>query len=276
MFSYWAEPADTLDLSMLLNDHLGAAVAAHPDKFIGLGTLPLQDPALAVAELKRCKSIGLAGVQIGSHINNWTLDAKELRPVFRAADEIGAAIFVHPWDMIGSSLMGKYFLPWLVGMPAETSLAVCSMLFGGLFEEHPSLRVCFAHGAGSFPGTIGRIQHGFDVRPDLCAADCATSPTVQLGRFWSDSLVHDPHTLAEVVRVLGSDKVCLGSDYPFPLGEYTAESRGTEYCAGRLIDSMADAPFSWDATRRSDLLGRNALEGWLGRTYEEYARMQRP
>jgi aminocarboxymuconate-semialdehyde decarboxylase len=277
MFSYWAQPEDTLDLSMMLNDHMADCVRAAPDKFIGLGTLPMQDPELAVLELKRCvNELGLAGVQIGSHINSWNLSDPALRPIFDAAEKLGAAVFVHPWDMIGSDLMKSYFLPWLVGMPAETSLAVCSMLFGGVIASRPDLRVCFAHGAGAFPGTIGRIQHGFDVRPDLCAKDCAVSPTDQLGTFWSDSLVHDPHTLAEAVRVLGADRVCLGSDYPFPLGEFTAESRGIDYCAGALIDSMAEAPFSWSDRQRADMLGRNALEGWLDRRYEDYARMQRP
>jgi aminocarboxymuconate-semialdehyde decarboxylase len=116
--------------------------------------------------------LGLAGVQIGSHVNEWTLSDPALFPVFKTAAELGAAIFVHPWDMMGSDLMKKYFLPWLVGMPAETSLAICSMLFGGIFERLPDLRVCFAHGGGAFPVSLGRVQHGFDVRPDLCASEC--------------------------------------------------------------------------------------------------------
>lgn len=276
MFSYWAKPDDALDFAMLLNDSVAGAVAAAPDAFLGLGTLPLQDAALAVDELKRCAAAGLAGVQIGSHVNNLTLDAAELRPLWGAAEALGMAVFVHPWDMIGASLMGKYFLPWLVGMPAETSLAVCSLLFGGVLERHPGLRVCFAHGAGAFPGTIGRVQHGFDVRPDLCAVDCARGPAAQCGTFWADTLVHDPHTLQECGRVLGYDRLCLGSDYPFPLGEFTAESRGTEYAAGRLVDAMAAEPFAWGEARRADVLGRNALEGWLARDYTAYARMQRP
>jgi aminocarboxymuconate-semialdehyde decarboxylase len=276
MFSYWAKPDDALDFAMLLNDNVAAAVAGSPDAFVGLGTLPLQDAALAVDELKRCAGAGLAGVQIGSHVNNLTLDAPELRPVWRAAEDAGMAVFVHPWDMIGGSLMGKYFLPWLVGMPAETSLAVCSLLFGGVLERHPSLRVCFAHGAGAFPGTIGRVQHGFDVRPDLCAVDCTRGPAEQCGSFWADTLVHDPHTLAEAARVLGPHRMCLGTDYPFPLGEFTPESRGTEYAAGRLVDGMAAEPFAWTAERRADVLGRNALEGWLARDYSAFARMRRP
>jgi aminocarboxymuconate-semialdehyde decarboxylase len=104
-------------------------------------------------------------------------------------------------------------------MPAETSLAICSMIFGGVFEKFPKLRVCFAHGGGSFPGTIGRIEHGFNVRPDLCAVDNNVNPKSYLGKFYVDSLVHDQETLMQIIKLFGEEKVILGSDYPFPLGE---------------------------------------------------------
>lgn len=160
--------------------------------------------------------LGLAGVQIGSHVNDWNLDAPELFPIFEEAAKLGAAIFVHPWDMMGKDKMNKYWLPWLVGMPAETSLAICSMIFGGVFERLPTLKVCFAHGGGSFPMTIGRIEHGFNCRPDLVAVDNKRNPREYLGKFWVDSLVHDEKVLQYVVDVMGEDRVCLGSDYPFP------------------------------------------------------------
>lgn len=124
--------------------------------------------------------------------------------------------------------------------------------------------MCFAHGGGSFPGTLGRIQHGWDVRPDLCARETTISPRDHCGRFWADSLVHDAAALESVVSVFGQDKVCLGSDYPFPLGEFTAESRGMDYCAGSLIDSMSD----WGEDLRSKVLGANAC-AWLGGKYDE-------
>jgi aminocarboxymuconate-semialdehyde decarboxylase len=127
--------------------------------------------------------------------------------------------------------MSKYWLPWLVGMPAETSLAICSLIFGGVLERLPRLRVCFAHGGGAFPGTIGRIEHGFRVRPDLCAVDNCKGPREYLGKFYVDSLVHDADAFRSLIRLMGAERVALGSDYPFPLGE--AEP-------GRLIESMAD------------------------------------
>lgn len=135
---------------------------------LGLGTLPMQAPELAIEELRRCvNDLGLAGVQIGSHVNDWNLDAPELFPIFQEAEKLGACVFVHPWEMMGREKMTKYWLPWLVGMPAETTLAICSMIFGGVLERLPKLKVCFAHGGGAFPFTIGRIEHGFNCRPDL-------------------------------------------------------------------------------------------------------------
>jgi aminocarboxymuconate-semialdehyde decarboxylase len=256
MFSYWTKPADGHDLARFLNDHIAAVVREHPKRFIGLGTLPMQSPDRAVGELRRCvKELGLAGVQIGSHVNDWNLDAPELFPIFQAAAELGAAIFVHPWDMLGESRMPKYWLPWLVGMPAETSLAIASMIFGGVFERLPDLRVCFAHGGGSFSAIVGRIDHGFEARPDLCAIDNAITPSNYLGRFYVDSLVHSPKILNLILETFGQDKVALGTDYPFPLGEANP---------GELIESMPEL----SKETRKRLLSDNAL-AWLGNGISE-------
>jgi aminocarboxymuconate-semialdehyde decarboxylase len=194
------------------------------------------------------RDLGLAGVQIGSHAGPRNLDAPELFPVLRRASELGAAVFVHPWDMMGQERMPKYWLPWLVGMPAEVSQAICSVIFGGVLERLPALRLCFAHGGGAFPGTFGRIQHGYDARPDLCGIDNPRPPRDYLGRFWVDSLVHDARALRFVLGTFGEEKVVLGSDYPFPLGEDRP---------GALIRSLEEAP-------ARKLLVDNAL-AWLGR-----------
>ena len=188
MFSYWAKPVDALDISKLLNDHIAGIIGQYPTRFLGLGTIPMQDADLAIKELERCiKDIGLIGVQLGSNVNGKNLDDEILFPVFEAASDMRAAIFIHPWDVMGKENMEKYWLPWLVGMPAETSRAICSMIFGGVFERLPNLRVAFAHGGGAFPSTIGRVQHGFDVRPDLCAIDNNIDPIGYLGKFWVDA-----------------------------------------------------------------------------------------
>src|SRR5947209_7428126 len=184
MFSYWARPEHGHDLARLLNDHLAGVVRDHPRRFVGLGTLPLQAPDLAVRELERCvRQLGLRGVQIGTHVNGQNLDHPALFPILQAAEQLGAAVFVHPWDMMARERMGKYWLAWLVGMPAETALAICSVIFGGVLERLPRLRLCFAHGGGSFAGTVGRIERGFDCRPDLFARENPRNPRRYLRIF---------------------------------------------------------------------------------------------
>jgi aminocarboxymuconate-semialdehyde decarboxylase len=191
--------------------------------------------------------LGLAGVQIGSHVNAWNLDQPELFPVFARAEELGAAVFVHPWDMLCPERMTRYWLPWLVGMPTETALAICSMIFGGVLERLPRLRVAFAHGGGSFPGTLGRIEHGFHVRPDLVAVDNDVHPREYVRRIYFDSLVHDAAALRFLLEQVGVERVALGTDYPFPLGEARP---------GELIESMPDL----GAAERERLLAGTALE----------------
>jgi aminocarboxymuconate-semialdehyde decarboxylase len=263
MFSYWAKPADGLDLSRRLNDHIAEIVRAYPTRFAGLGTIPLQNPELAARELERCiNELGLCGAQIGTHVdanpyrspNEYrNLDDPALDPVWSAAEELGAGLFVHPWDMLGKKRMPKFWLPWLVGMPAETSLAICSLIFGGVFERFPRLRVAFAHGGGAFPFTIGRIEHGFHVRPDLCATNNRTNPRGYLAHdgvpahFYVDSLVHDPDALHLLLKLFGAQRVALGSDYPFPLGEAQP---------GRLIESMEEL----SAPEKEQVLSLTALE----------------
>jgi len=253
MFSYWAAAKDALDLARILNDDLAATVRAHPDRFLGLGTVPLQDPERAIAELDRCVGdLGLRGVQIGTHVNHWNLDAPELFPFLARCAELGAAVFVHPWDMMGQAAMPRHWLPWLVGMPAESARAICSLAMGGVFDRLPSLRICFAHGGGAFPFTVGRIEHGFRERPDLCATATDRSPREWIPRMYFDSLVHDADALRLLLRVAGDERVALGSDYPFPLGEREP---------GRLIESMTDLT----AAQRERLLRGTALE-FLGCT----------
>ena len=162
--------------------------------------------------------LGLKGIQIGSHINDWNLNSSKLFPIYQAAEALGAAIFVHPWDMMGKDQMTKYWLPWLVGMPAESSRAICSMIFGGVFEAFPKLRVAFAHGGGSFPSTLGRIEHGFNVRPDLCAVDNPINPRHYLNRFYLDSLVHDPATLEFLIELFGVDRYSVRDRLPISFG----------------------------------------------------------
>lgn len=248
MFSYWANADDCLELSKFLNDHIAELVTKYPKNYIGLGTIPMQDADLAIEELERCKEIGLVGIQIGSNINDENLSEDQFYPIFEACESLGMAVMVHPWNMMGFKNMTKYWLPWLVGMPAETSRAMCSMIFSGIFERLPNLRVNFVHAGGSFLPTIGRIEHGFNCRPDLVAIDNPINPREYLSKFWVDCITHDPKMLDYVLDVQGSKKVTLGSDYPFPLGDLEI---------GKFIEEM---PLSKDVVE--DIFCNSTLE-WL-------------
>jgi len=254
MFSYWAPAAEAAYLAAALNDDIALLIRQHPERFVGLGTVPLQDVDLAIKELERCMSeLQLAGVEIGTHIGSLNLDTPALWPFFERAAELDAAVFMHPWDMLSPERMDRYWLSWLIGMPAEAALAVASLVLGGILERLPTLRVGVAHGGGAYPGLIGRIQHGYDVRPDLVAVGTSIKPWDQLHRVWVDSLVHDPQMLTRLTELFGRDRVFIGTDYPFPLGD----DRPLE-TVRRATDSSRDpSPLNISLTR-------GAAEAFLG------------
>ena len=248
MFSYWAKAQDCLDLSQYLNDHLAGIVEDYPEHYIALGTIPMQDTDLAIKELERLKALGFPGVQIGSNVNQLNLGEAQFYPIFEACAALDLAVFVHPWEMMGEADMKKYWLPWLVGMPAETARAAASLIFSGVLERLPKLRVCFAHAGGSLIPTIGRLEHGFNCRPDLVALDNPVTPRHYLGKFWVDSATHDPQLLRYILDVVGETKVCMGTDYPFPLGDLEI---------GTFIEKMG---FTENTLER--IMYKNTLE-WL-------------
>lgn len=255
MFCYWAKPMDCLSVSMFLNDHIAEVVEKYPKNYVGLATVPMQDAELAIKELERCQKIGMKGIQIGSNINDENLNEERFFPIFQACEKLGMAILVHPWNMMGMKQMQRYWLPWLVGMPAETSRAMCSMIFSGIFEKLPKLRVNFAHAGGSFMSTIGRIEHGFKCRPDLVAIDNPVNPRNYLGKFWVDSITHDPMMLEYVIKLQGTKRITLGSDYPFPLGDLEI---------GRFIEEMDISKES-----KEDIFCNSTLE-WLNLSRSQF------
>ena len=256
MFNYWTPPDHGYDISRFLNDHLSQVVALHPKRFVGLGTLPMQDVEFAIPELERCvKHLGLRGFEIGTHINGKNLDHPELFDIFKTAEKLGAAIFVHPWDMLAPQRMSDYWLPWLVGMPTEIAIAMASMIFGGVLERLPNLKIMFAHGGGSFPGLIGRLEHGFLARPDLVAHRNPHPPRNYLSRMYVDSLVHDAENLKYLLQLFGEKQIALGTDYPFPLGELKP---------GELITSLG-----LSAQTQQRLYSGTALE-WLSLTEGDF------
>ena len=256
LFSYWANDKDGAKLSHFLNDHIYNIIQESPKYFLGLGTIPMQNADLAIEEMDRCiNKLKFQGIQIGSNINGENLNEMKYDPIFKHAEEIGCSIFVHPWEMMGNNEIKKYWLPWLVGMPAETSRAICSLIFGGVLEKYTKLKIAFAHGGGAFPLTIGRIDHGFNVRPDLCAVDNSVLPSEYLGKFYVDSLVHDKATLQFLINKIGHENIALGSDYPFPLGEHIP---------GQLIQGLDIS----DKMKQRMLAG-TALE-WLGLNEQDF------
>ena len=190
----------------------------------------------------------MPGIEIGSHVENRNLDDPIFFPFYEACEQLDMALFVHPWDMMGQEKMPNYFLPWLVGMPAETSLSICSMIFGGVFDRFPKLRVMFAHGGGAFPFTVGRVSHGWHCRPDLCNVNSIQDPRNYIGKFWVDGITHDLPALKFLIETMGIDKIAYGTDYPFPLGDLEhgkfieesdlSEQQKNQLLSGTIIDFL--------------------------------------
>ena len=256
LFSYWAKDDEGLILSRFLNDHISEVVQSAPNRFIGLGTIPLQNTDFAIQEMDRCiNELKFPGIELGSNVNGENLSSEKFKHVFEHAEKLNCSIFIHPWEMMGQMEMKKYWLPWLVGMPAETSRAICSIIFGGVLEKYPDLKIAFAHGGGSFPFISGRIDHGYNMRPDICAIDNNKLPSSYLKHFYVDSLVHDEKSMLFLLDKMGPEQIALGSDYPFPLGELHP---------GKLIEEMDIS----DSVKQR-LLAGTALE-WLGLKESEY------
>ena len=250
MFSYFAKPKDGLEVARFLNDDIAELQVKYPKNYISLGTLPMQDIDLSIQELERCKNeLNLPGIQIGSNINDKNLSEKEFFKLFEAAERLEMSIMIHPWNMMGFNSMKKYWLPWLVGMPAETTRAATSLIFSGVMEKLPNLKFLFSHAGGSLLTTMGRIEHGFNCRPDLVAIDNNVNPRKYIGKFWIDSITHDEKLLRYLIDIQGSDRICLGTDYPFPLGDLEI---------GKYIEEM-----NLSKEDLENIMHKSALE-WLG------------
>lgn len=219
LFAYWAKPEHTLIVSQFLNDHIAEIFTNHPKNYIGLATLPMNNVDMAISELERCHKLGFKGIQIGSNVNQMNLSDSQFEPLWAKIQELDMSVMVHPWEMMGEADMKKYWLPWLVGMPAETARAMASLIFSGVMERYSKIRFLFAHAGGSFIPTLGRLEHGFNCRPDLVAIDNPNAPSTYLKKFWVDSATHDADLFEYILKKQGSSKIALGTDYPFPLGD---------------------------------------------------------
>jgi aminocarboxymuconate-semialdehyde decarboxylase len=245
LFSYHRPGAQALEAARIFNDAALELCAAAPRRLKSLCQVPLQDTELACRELSRAMADGHIGVQIGNHAGARELHDAGIITFLQHCAAEGAAVFVHPWDMMAQERMAKYQLPWLVAMPAETQLSILWLILSGAFERLPrSLKICFAHGGGSFPFLLGRVDNAWRNR-DIVREDCPRLPSSYVDRFCVDAAVFSADALSFLVRTMGEDRVMLGSDYPFPLGEQQV---------GSLIRSHPGLP----ASVREKLLHANA------------------
>lgn len=251
-FGYDRPPGQAAKVARIFNDLILDCTAGQ-DRLIPFCQVPLQDPDAACAELDRCLAAGHAGVEIGNHVGDRDLDDEGTVTFLQHCAQVGAPVFVHPWDMPEGPRLDRWMARWLTGMPAETHLSMLSLILGGALDRIPeSLRLCFAHGGGSFPLWLGRADNAWHRRGDLVRGKSEKPPSHYVNRCYVDSVVFSPAALRLLIEVLGEDQVVVGSDYPYPLGERPAGQ------VVRKADFLTDE-------QRGKILSVNALR-FLGRT----------
>ncbi len=214
---YWATPALGLALSQAFNDAASAAHRKHPRRFLGLAMVPMQEPELALKELERAAGLpGMRGLYLATNVNGRELDEQAFWDVYAKCEELGWPIFLHPVDTIGQDRTKRYYLKNLLGNPYDTGVAAASLIFGGVLDRFEKLEVNLPHAGGAFPGLIGRLDHGRKVRPEL--KHMKQPPSAYLRRFTYDTIGHDDRINMNLVRLVGADRVLLGSDYCFDMG----------------------------------------------------------
>jgi len=235
-FRYGEDATETRDVARRINEATAEIVRAHPERFAGLCTLPLQDPPLAVEEMgKALGDLGLAGVSVGTNIGGRLLSDPSLRPFFHEVEERGVPVLVHP-EFVPSARYADYYLINVIGMPVETGTTIANIILSGLLEEHPGLRLCFVHGGGIAPYLLGRWSHTWRVRDDI-SRDTTLPPEKQLGNLFWDSLTHSPEALGFLVRLMGAGNVVVGTDAPFDVADPTP------------LETLAAAPWLSEADR---------------------------
>jgi len=222
-YHYWTDELLAADIAQKANSTIAAHIAGAPDRLLGLGLVPLQHPEVAVAQLEQAMDRhGLRGIMISTHApsrgEGRALDLSDpsLEPLWSRCEELGAVVFVHPFGCTLDERLDRFYLGNVVGNPTETTVALSHLIFGGVLDRHPGLRVVAAHGGGYLPSYAGRSDHGWRVRPETHS--CVDEPSSYLRRLWFDSLVHSPVVLRHLVETVGADRIMLGSDYPYDMG----------------------------------------------------------
>jgi aminocarboxymuconate-semialdehyde decarboxylase len=225
-FFYDQEPALGVACAVIQNDEIAAVARRHPGRFVALATLPLQDPARAAEELVRAiRSLGLRGAQIGTQVDGRNLDDPALEPVWTAANTLKAFMLIHPHgEILPGDRLKSYYMRNFVGLPFETTMAGAALVFGGVIERYPDINFCLCHGGGFLPYQIGRFLHAFDVRPEP-RVRLRGSPQDSLARLHYDSIVHSQRALEFLLATAGPERVLMGSDYPFDMGEFDCVTR---------------------------------------------------
>ncbi|ULR55785.1 amidohydrolase family protein [Streptomyces deccanensis] len=248
-YHYWADMETAEKVYRLAAEATAAHCAQAPDRLHGLGLVPLQHPEQAVRALEHALELGLSGVEISSHAPGRELSDPAYEPFWTRAEETGALLFLHPFGCTLDDRLDQWYLSNVVGQPVENAVALSHLIFSGVLDRHPGLKVIAAHGGGYLPTHIGRSDHAWSARSDA-SAGCAHPPSSYIRRLYFDSLVHDPHVLRELVRVAGADRVLLGSDYAFDMG---AEDPLAALRAARLPDPDFHAVRGGNAAALLDL-----------------------
>ena len=245
-YLYDQDPAMTVATSALQNDQIAKLVKAHPDRFMGIATLPMQVPERAAEELTRAmRQLGMHGAMIGSNIVGKNLDDPSLEPVWATAAELGAFMIIHPANVAGADRLRSYYLANLIGNPLDTTIAAACLVFGGVMERHPKLNVLLVHGGGFVPYQAGRWAHGWHVRPEP-KVHVKKSPEPWINRFYYDTILHAKPQLEFLVASAGPPRVLMGSDYPYDMG--------TGECV-RQVNAL------WiDDTEKAAILNGNAVK----------------
>jgi aminocarboxymuconate-semialdehyde decarboxylase len=218
-YFYFAQEELGRDLTQVINNNIAESIADHPDRLIGMGTVPLQNVEMAIAEMKRCvKDCGMRGIEIGTNVNGAELADPKFIPFFKAAEELGVLLFMHPLGFTQGERLSEHYLNNIIGNPLESTIALSHLIFSGALESMPDLKLCVAHGGGYAPGYWGRMDHAYRARED-CREHISREPSSFLRNIWLDTLVFDQEQLDSLIRTHGVDKLCMGTDYPFDMAE---------------------------------------------------------